>query len=223
MAGICFLHPVTRMPGLSHNSELSEMRAYGDDEMRHAKQICGSIASGLVLALLSSGGAHAQAKMADCFDNLQKGSSPEIVCNFPVIPSAKEREDMEKNTKGVLKDARCTVAIRIERALVTRALDEPDYVFQSPPQPVTCDVTAHIRQVSTFPISGTFAPRVVFKDGQAVEATAGMDNVTGVSRVISWPVVQYVNRSGMVREGMMKVVNAWVSHMRKTRHAAAQK
>jgi len=183
-----------------------------------------AVALGGLLMVAASGSAKAQsqADLVDCFDNLQKGTSAEIVCNFPVIPSLREREDMEKNTRGVLKDARCTVAIRVERALITRALDEADYVFQSPPQPVTCDVTAHIREVSTFPISGTFAPRVVFKGGQATEATAGLDNVTGVTRVISWPVVQYVNRSGMVREGMLKVVNAWVGHMRKTRHAAAK-
>lgn len=190
--------------------------------MTTTKRFCGMIAGGVALTLVGAGGALAQANLADCFDNLQKGTGPEIVCNFPVIPSPKEREDMEKNTKGVLKDARCTVAIKIERVLVTRALDEPDYVFQSPPQPVTCDVTAHIRQVSTFPISGTFAPRVVFKGGEATEATAGLDNVAGVTRVISWPVVQYVNRSGMVREGMLKVVNAWVGHMRKTRQASAK-
>jgi hypothetical protein len=182
---------------------------------------------GSLLGTLASAGvglaqAPGQANPADCFEDLQKGSSAEIVCNFPVVPSPREREDMEKNTKGVLKDARCTVAIRIERSLVTRALDEPDYVFVAPPQPVSCDVTAHIRQVSTFPITGTFAPRVVFKGGEAVEATAGLDNVTGVTRVISWPVVAYVNRSGMVRDGMLKVVNAWVGHMRKTRHASAR-
>ena len=158
----------------------------------------------------------------DCFENLQSGSSNEIVCNFPIRPTKAEKADLEKNTRGGLKDAECVVAIKIERATVAAAIEKPNHVFQAPPQPVTCEVVAHVRSVSSYPISATFAPRVVFRDGVAVEASPGLANVDGVTRVVSWPVVTYINRSGMIRDGMLKVVNAWVQHLRARQLAGAR-
>ena len=176
-----------------------------------------AIATALLLVACQQSAA---ADMRDCFDDLERGTSKDIACTFPIKPSAAEKLELEKQTKGVLKDATCSVAIRIERALIRTAIEQSDFVFQAPPQPVTCEVTAHIRKVGVYPITGTFSPRVVFKDGQAVEATPGLANVTGVTSVISWPVVTYVNRGGMIRDGMLQVVNAWLGHMRKSKQAA---
>ncbi len=179
---------------------------------------------GLLLgaACVSSWTPSAQAAdVKDCFEDLQRGTSTEIVCDFPVIPSAAERAELEKQTKGYLKNATCTVSIRIDRAMVMSVLKQPDHIFQAPPQPVACEVTTQLRKdIAVTPIKGTFAPRVVFKGGEAIEATPGMANVEGVSRVLSWPVVTYVNNGGMVRKGMLQVVNAWVAHMRKQQQAA---
>jgi hypothetical protein len=69
-------------------------------------------------------------------------------------------------------------------------------------------------QSSIIPITGTFAPKVTIKDGVAIQATPGLANVQGVSRIISLPVVAYVNRAGFLRDGMLKTVNAWMGHMR---------
>jgi hypothetical protein len=63
-------------------------------------------------------------------------------------------------------------------------------------------------------ITSTFAPKVTMKGGVAVEATPGLGEVKGVSRVIAWPAVAYINRAGFLRTGMLRVVNAWVVHMR---------
>ena len=99
------------------------------------------------------------------------------------------------------------MTIRIERRLIDEALGAADHVFQAPAQPVTCDV---VTSKSTFPITFTFAPRVEFKDGAAVKASPVMDGVTGVSRILSWPVVTYVNHSREIRDGMLQVVNAYL-------------
>ena len=58
------------------------------------------------------------------------------------------------------------------------------------------------------------APKVTIKDSIAVQATPGLNDVKGVSRIISVPVVAYVNRAGFLRDGMLKVINAWMVHMR---------
>ncbi|MEQ1647600.1 MAG: hypothetical protein ABL898_03350 [Hyphomicrobiaceae bacterium] len=184
---------------------------------RSASLFAATVIVGFCIASLPASAADPR----DCFEDLQRGTSPEIVCNFPVVPSEKERAELEKQTKGYVKNANCTVAIRIDRALIMSVLANPDHVFQAPPQPVQCNVTTQLRKdVATTPIKGTFAPRVVFKGGEAVEASPGMANVEGVSRVLSWPVVTYVNNGGMVRKGMLQVVNAWVQHMRKQQQAA---
>lgn len=171
--------------------------------------------------------AKASGTMRDCFVDLERGSSANIVCEFPLQPSQAEREELAKQTSGYLKDVQCTVSIRIERSLIATAIATPDYLFQAPPQPVACNVTMPGRTTGattlpdqTIPITGTFAPKVTIKDGVATQATPGLANVQGVSRIISLPVVAYVNRAGFLREGMLKTVNAWMGHMRQTKARA---
>jgi hypothetical protein len=153
----------------------------------------------------------------DCFADLMSGTAPDIVCQFPVRMTEEERAELEKTTRGYFKGATCLVSIRIDRALIAVTVDAVDHTFQSPPQPVTCDVIGQLSDKEppkTYPITGTFAPRVVLKDGRAVEATPGLGNVAGVPRVVSWPVETWVNRGGTVRTGMLQAINAWLDHMR---------
>jgi hypothetical protein len=155
------------------------------------------------------------ASMAACFADLERGTAPDIVCEFPLQPSPAERAEMEKQTSGYLKDASCVVSIRIARVLVTAAVETPDTQFQAPPQPVACKVTMPGKTGDTVThVTGTFAPKVTIKGGTAVEASPGLGDVKGVSRIISWPTVAYVNRAGFLREGMLKTVNAWMAHLR---------
>jgi hypothetical protein len=156
--------------------------------------------------------------MAACFADLERGTAPEITCEFPLQPSPAERAEMEKQTSGYLKDATCVVSIRVARALISTAIETPDAVVQVPPQPVACKVTMPGKTGDTVTdITSTFAPKVTIKGGTAVEATPGLGDVKGVSRIISWPAVAYINRAGFLRTGMLKTVNAWMTHMRATR------
>ncbi len=153
--------------------------------------------------------------MAACFADLERGTARDIVCEFPLQPSPAERAEMEKQTSGYLKDATCVVSIRIARALVTAAIETPDTQFQAPPQPVACKVTMPGKAGDTImDVTGTFAPKVTIKGGSAVEATPGLGDVKGVSRIMSWPAVAYINRAGFLREGMLRTVNAWMAHLR---------
>ena len=174
----------------------------------------------LLVTLLMPSLASAATTMGDCFADLERGTSTHIVCNFPLKPSPGERAEMEKQTSGYLKNVTCTVAIRIERALIAAAIAAQEHQFEAPPQPVACDVTmpgksgAEATPDHIIPITGTFAPKVTIKDGLAVQATPGLADVKGVSRIISVPVVAYINRAGFMRDGMLKIVNAWMTHMR---------
>lgn len=145
----------------------------------------------------------------DCFAQLERSRSREIVCRLDTRLTDKERADLQRVTRGVLQDARCIVSIRVERAAVEAALRERDLIFEAPPQPVTCEVATKDKP---YEITATFAPWVEFKDGKAISATAGLADVQGVPRVLAWPAVQYVNRSSLIRDGILKIVNAYKAH-----------
>lgn len=150
--------------------------------------------------------ADAFAKQARCFTELAQGKARDIVCEYPAILTEQERTDLRKLTREYLQDAHCMVSIRIERARVAQALVAPDLVFDVPPQPVRCELKT---KDSVIPITGTFAPKVTIKGGEAVHATPGLANVQGVSSYLAWPVVQYVNRAPSIRTEMVRMINQY--------------
>jgi hypothetical protein len=146
------------------------------------------------------------ASQPDCFSALARAGGPRLVCLHEAWMTDEERADVQKMTRGYLIDARCTVSVDIDRRSVDEALAASDRVFQAPPQPVTCQL-----QTSGGPmiVAGTFAPRVVFKDGFAVEATPGLANITGINSYLAWPVVAYVNRAPGITREMAAMINAF--------------
>ena len=142
----------------------------------------------------------------DCFHQLEKGRGPELVCEFPTRLTDDERRDLRSVSRELIQDATCVVSIRIDRRLVEEALAAEDMVFETPPQPVRCEITTRESKV---PITAVFAPRVVITGGEAIEASPGLAQVAGVSSVLAWPVVQYVNRAGNIQDGMLAVINAY--------------
>jgi hypothetical protein len=170
--------------------------------------VAAMLAAGLVVA---SGDAPAQNPRAvaarDCLMEIQRGRSPDFTCTWPAGLRDKEREDLKRLTQNTLHDARCAVAVKIERRVVMEALDASDYVFQSPPQPVECEI--EMKDGKVVPITATFSPRVVFKDGQAVDGTPGLGNIKGVNGYLAWPVEQYVNRAPGVKNEMLRMINLY--------------
>ena len=147
-------------------------------------------------------------KDRDCLDELIKGRDPQIVCIFPVAMTAEELAELKRITRNVLQDVSCVMNIYVDRRLLDEArADSKDHEFVAPPQPVVCDVTT---KSSVVPIKFTFAPKVTFRDGVGVAATPGMDNVTGVTSLVSWPVKTWVNNSSSIRQNMLLIVNAFM-------------
>ena len=52
------------------------------------------------------------------------------------------------------------------------------------------------------------------KDGKAIEATPGLADVKGVNNYLAWPVVQYVNYAPGIRKEMLRMINAYLEHVR---------
>ena len=142
----------------------------------------------------------------DCYSALRRPTGERLACTHDVWMTDEERAEVQKLTRGYLLDARCSVAVDIDRKLVDEAMAASDRVWDAPPQPVTCQL-----QTSGGPmtIGGTFAPHVIFKDGFAVDASPGLANITGVNSYLAWPVVAYVNGASSVKSEMATMINAF--------------
>ena len=163
---------------------------------------------------LAAGGVIAQPKpdsTQTCFWQLAHGRGAEIACDYPAWLTDDERADLRRLTRDYLQDVRCTVSIRVKRLLVDDAMELTEHVFQAPAQPVTCELQL---KDSVLPVTASFAPKVVIKDGKAVEATPGLADVKGVSSYLAWPVVQYVNRAPGIRSEMLRMINAYLDNSR---------
>ena len=153
-----------------------------------------------------AGGAAEPPRERNCFYQLLEDTGPQIDCEHPAWLTDDEKADLKKLTREYLLDAHCKIAIRIERATVDAALVGSDVTFESPEQPMTCVLATSSGEVT---ISGTFAPKVVFKDGLAISATPGLANITGVNSYLAWPVVHYINNAERISNPMKLMINAY--------------
>jgi hypothetical protein len=143
--------------------------------------------------------------LPDCFAALARLSGTSLTCQHRAWLTDQERADLNRLTQGLVRDARCTVTVSVDRALVDEAVAASDRVFTAPPQPVTCQIET---SQGVMPISGTFSPRVEFRQGFAVAASPGLGSITGVNGYLAWPAVEYVNRSAAIGEEMVRMINA---------------
>lgn len=177
--------------------------------------VIGAAAAATVLA--DGAGAAKPAPIAPektCLWQLARGKGAELNCDHATWLTDEERTDLAGLTRGYIKDASCLVSVKIDRRLVDEALTAQDFEFRSPPQKVVCHVET---SGAVVPISGTFAPRVVFKGGQAVEASPGLGDVKGVNSYLAAPVVAYVNYAPGIGKAMVEMINSY-----RSRHASAQ-
>ena len=141
-----------------------------------------------------------------CLWQLAESADEAIDCVHTAWLTEEEKSDLNTLTRGYLKDASCLITVKIDRAKVDAALAASDLVFESPPQPMTCEITS---SRGRFTIKGTFSPRVVFRDGFAIEATPGLANIEGVNSYLAWPVVHYINYAERITKTMLLMINTY--------------
>ena len=155
----------------------------------------------------------ASSKPIDCFSLLRQRAGVRFSCQHRAWLSEQERADLTRVSRGMLLDARCIVAVDLDRRLIEEGLVASDRTLDLPPQPVRCEL-----QTSRGPmmIGGTFAPHVVFKEGFAIDASPGLANITGVNSYLAWPVVAYVNSSTHIRSEMAAMINEFRTQLKGT-------
>ena len=174
--------------------------------------LSGWVAGGVV-AFVGAAGA---AQKLDCFSSLRQPGGKRLVCEHQAWMTEQERADITQLTRGYLLDAKCTVSVDVERTLVDEALAASDRVFDLPAQPVVCALETSRGPMT---IAGTFAPKVTFKEGFAVDASPGLGNVTGVNSYLAWPVIAYVNGAGRIKSEMAAMINMFRAQLNKRQQA----
>jgi hypothetical protein len=198
--------------------------AIGSGPRSHVRPAARKGAAAVVLALFASSPASAEPAPSaneprDCFAEFEQGTAPMLQCVMPLRMSEQERAELKSGSRGYVENVSCDMTIKIARNEIEQAIAAADYVFESPAQPVVCTVTT---PKSSFEVTATFAPKVTFKSDKAVAAKPGLGNVTGVSRIISWPIVQFVNRWPSIQSSMLQIINAYREHARKTGKGVAR-
>lgn len=160
----------------------------------------------------------ARAAGPDCIEQFERGRNANIACEFPTRLTPQEQADLKRITRDMLQDARCVVSINIARDALETALSTADHVFTPEPQPVRCEIST---RDSTIEITGAFSPRIVVVGGRVTDATPGLADVKGVSPVLAWPVIQYINCSSTIRDGMLTVLNGYREHRARRSATAA--
>ena len=165
------------------------------------------VAAQSVGALAETLDPYPEGSLGRCLTALADTSTADVACTYEAVLTVDERRDMQRITRGLLVDAGCVVAVRVARDKLASALArDANTTFEAPTQPVTCEIKTSRGDLH---LKGTFAPKVVFKDGTAVSATPGLASVEGVNSALAWPVVQYVNRSPGIGRQMIEIINAY--------------
>lgn len=192
----------------------------GSSEVGSVCRIALAAIAGSVAIAAGTISVHAASAGRDCFVEIERGRGPVLSCEFPTRLTEQERADLKRLTREMVQDAQCVVSINIERSQVTAALLADHLEFVAPPQPVACEVFTPDK---VHQITGTFAPRVRLQAGEVVEGTPGLANVVGVPSYLAWPVIQYVNRSASVRDGMLRVINGYRAYYQAKRTMAGRR
>jgi hypothetical protein len=106
-------------------------------------------------------------------------------------------------------DARCSVQVDIGRALLVKALTQPNYTLKIPPQPVMCEIGT---EGSREEVKANMAPEIRFKDGKATSVSLGVQNIEGnaIVRNVVWAAWKIEANFGFFQDDFVKGVNKYI-------------
>lgn len=107
-------------------------------------------------------------------------------------------------------DARCSVDIKISRALLIAAVtSSKPYKLWVPAHTATCVVEENGQ---ARPLKATVAPKIVFKDGRAEKIWINLQHVEGTASIRDWmsAAAQLTDSVGIFHRAMLKSVNGYI-------------
>ncbi|MDA0692917.1 MAG: hypothetical protein O3A78_11065 [Nitrospinae bacterium] len=141
-----------------------------------------------------------------CIAKLQNPAFKNIDCTLKFDLDKKIQKDLKATTAGVVRNAACQVKVSVAREKIFTALLN-EKVLEVPRQPVVCKI---ITNGDSFPARFTLAPQVWFKEGKAVHAKPGMDDLLGMPPFLAKLLADWVNTSKMIESAMVQEVNKFL-------------
>lgn len=142
----------------------------------------------------------------------RKLSGPPLACN---MIKTWDRDKIKKNGKKKaltwgFGDARCQVAITMERAQIVPALVDPSYTLQFPKQTVACKIEDSDKKLTDLKVEA--APKIKFKDGKARKVWINVTDVEGEGMVtgLVWTVSKLADGLGIFHKDTLKEINKFV-------------
>lgn len=106
-------------------------------------------------------------------------------------------------------DARCKLDVRVPRADILEALKGGEYTFQFPEHTVHCEVE---KGGALTPVRLRFAPKVIFKGGQARKAWVNLKHVDGPGHIkgIAVTLAKLEDSLGLFHKPLIRAINAQI-------------
>lgn len=137
-----------------------------------------------------------------------------------------QQEDIQKGAEDKkltwgFGRARCSVKLDLKREALINAMSQPEYTLKVDQQPVNCEIE---RNAENYPITMTLAPELKFKDGKAVGADLGVDNIEGTTIIkgVVWTAATLEQNFGLFEDDLVREVNKFVEKQCPKRLATSQ-
>lgn len=107
-------------------------------------------------------------------------------------------------------DARCSLDLKVPRALIIEALTAPEVKLQLPLHDVTCEIE---RENEVTPVHITLGPKVQFKNGKAQHVWINLKKVDGPSHIktMAFTAAKLEDTVGLFQKPMTKAINKFVA------------
>lgn len=142
----------------------------------------------------------------------KKPSGPPLVCDMTKTwDRTKIKKSGEKKAiSWGFGDARCNVALKLDRALLVPALTAPKHTVFVPPQTVACKIENAERKLTDLSVRAS--PKIKFKDGKAYKVWINVEDVSGDSDMKSlvWTVAKLADGLGIFHSATVKEINKFM-------------
>lgn len=120
-----------------------------------------------------------------------------------------ERAARSRRLAWPFGDARCTLKLDVERAILARAITDRSNTLKLPPQAANCEVNF---RGTLYPMTVTMAPEIVFRNGRAVSVALGVQKIDSnpVLKGVIWSAAKLEQNFGLLQRDFVSGVNRYI-------------
>jgi len=106
-------------------------------------------------------------------------------------------------------NARCTGVLRLDRAMLIKAMTEPEFEAQFDKHDVDCELDA---EKEKYQVKLQLHPKVTFQKGKAVKASLNWGKIEGptLAKTVLWPTTAADNSFGVLQSTVLEDVNEFI-------------